>query len=663
MPALAEDEAVEAEQPAAEQTQEIPAEVLALLGDTRQASELSDDELKQRFKQARGFLKMKGLTDDTKQSLQAMAQQDRAELASREQAASQQQKTAEPEQAQEKTVQEPVVEEAAIPQEVQALLNDARPTSELSDEELKQRFSSARQFAKMDGLPKDVKQSLQGLAKQARAEMAARETAAKKQPSATEETQSQSEVEQEKPADKALIGTQVPDDVLAFVKDGRQASELSDDELLARVKTARKFSQNNELPEDTRSELENILKAARAEALVRGQADKQPAGEGETETKTGSETGQTEETVAAVPVDQKQVQALDGNQANPEDEAKAKAFLDDPVPADKLSDADLSARLNGIRDLMAGNQLSRETERALRKKLKTERDILRNRVAQVEETKAEQASGTGGKKSKSKDNNFNITIVLGDRRPSDDLDDIELRRRIDIYRDAAFDEQYEEEEREWWRRTMERDRRVLRQRLIEERRRRAERLRQPGINIELGLYFEPGRRPPRDVFAAEVDDEELEYVLVAPPRRKIQRRYTVEEVESSPELRDALPRIEIDTVHFGFGEAFVREEEVENLDRIAGIIEKILAAHPREVFFVEGHTDAVGSDYANLNLSRQRAKAIKQALTTYYVIPAANIKTVGYGERFLKIPTAEAEAENRRVSVARATSLVGELDE
>jgi outer membrane protein OmpA-like peptidoglycan-associated protein len=35
---------------------------------------------------------------------------------------------------------------------------------------------------------------------------------------------------------------------------------------------------------------------------------------------------------------------------------------------------------------------------------------------------------------------------------------------------------------------------------------------------------------------------------------------------------------------------------------------------------------------------------------------------VGYGERYLKIPTAEAEAENRRVSVSRATAVIGQAE-
>jgi outer membrane protein OmpA-like peptidoglycan-associated protein len=43
------------------------------------------------------------------------------------------------------------------------------------------------------------------------------------------------------------------------------------------------------------------------------------------------------------------------------------------------------------------------------------------------------------------------------------------------------------------------------------------------------------------------------------------------------------------------------------------------------------------------------------------VIPPENLETVGFGERYLKIPTAEAEQENRRVSVARITPLVGAL--
>jgi outer membrane protein OmpA-like peptidoglycan-associated protein len=92
-------------------------------------------------------------------------------------------------------------------------------------------------------------------------------------------------------------------------------------------------------------------------------------------------------------------------------------------------------------------------------------------------------------------------------------------------------------------------------------------------------------------------------------------------------------------------------------------IERVLAKYPREVFLIEGHTDAVGSDAYNDKLSKARAEAVKKALTTYYIIPAKNLQTVGLGERYLKIPTADQEQENRRVSLSRATEVIGELEE
>ena len=99
----------------------------------------------------------------------------------------------------------------------------------------------------------------------------------------------------------------------------------------------------------------------------------------------------------------------------------------------------------------------------------------------------------------------------------------------------------------------------------------------------------------------------IEEQLIAPPTREIDRRYSVEEIRERPALRQTMPGVEIDTIHFGFNEAFVREEEIENVERIGRILEKIVIANPDEVFMIEGHTDAVGSDPYNLDLSQQRA--------------------------------------------------------
>ncbi len=591
---------------------------------------------------------------------------------------------------------DPAAEAAApqIPEEVLALLNDQRPLSELTADELMTRAKQARNFSKMKKLPGDVRDQLQAIAQAARAEIAAREELASQpaepaveQPAVEQPIEAPKAVEApaEQPAEAAAPEpAEIPPDVAKLLNDQRPLGELSDDELSSRFRLARQFSKAKKLPGETRAQLAEIVKAVRAEMLAREQAARKiPAPLERPKTveqpPVMEEQPPVAETLppAAVPiVDAKQAQQLDGNVAVPEAEAKAKVFLEDPTPAEKLSDEDLRKRLDGIRDLMAGNELSRETERALRKKLRVERDILRNRIALAEPPKPpEQQTGNQPapnsppiepSKIDKKDYTFNLEIVLNDRRPSDELQDYELRRRLEVYRQAAIDQQYEEQQRDYWRAMIERDQALLQQRMLLERRQRqaelADQYQDNEYDIELDDEYDPNQQQD-DVYAAEVDDQQMEDVLAAPPRRKINRHYTVEEVEASPDLREALPRIEIDTVHFGFNEAFVRAEEVGNLDRIAEIMERILSKHPRERFLIEGHTDAVGSDASNLALSRQRATAIKKALTTYYVIPVRNLETVGYGERYLKIPTAEAEQENRRVSVSRATTVIGEVEE
>jgi outer membrane protein OmpA-like peptidoglycan-associated protein len=87
-------------------------------------------------------------------------------------------------------------------------------------------------------------------------------------------------------------------------------------------------------------------------------------------------------------------------------------------------------------------------------------------------------------------------------------------------------------------------------------------------------------------------------------------------------------------------------------------MERIVMKYPNEVVLIEGYTDAPGSEAYNPNLSKLRAESVKHALTTYYVIPEENLRTVGLEARFVRIPTVDPEPENRRVSVLRITSLL-----
>jgi outer membrane protein OmpA-like peptidoglycan-associated protein len=70
---------------------------------------------------------------------------------------------------------------------------------------------------------------------------------------------------------------------------------------------------------------------------------------------------------------------------------------------------------------------------------------------------------------------------------------------------------------------------------------------------------------------------------------------------------------------------------------------------------VNGHTDNLGGDAYNLNLSKKRAAAVKTALTTRYHVAANRLTTAGFGASRAKAPndTLEGRALNRRVELVR----------
>ncbi len=167
---------------------------------------------------------------------------------------------------------------------------------------------------------------------------------------------------------------------------------------------------------------------------------------------------------------------------------------------------------------------------------------------------------------------------------------------------------------------------------------------------------------PRDEYildARRVQDEDMYYqFLDQPPVELVRRLYTVDEVKYSARVRDSVRRVDLDTITFEFGSASISESEIPRLEGVASAMERLLEENPAETFLIEGHTDAVGSDEANLALSDQRAESVAIALTNVFAIPPENLVTQGYGETYLKVDTEEPARENRRVAIRRITPLV-----
>jgi OmpA-OmpF porin, OOP family len=86
----------------------------------------------------------------------------------------------------------------------------------------------------------------------------------------------------------------------------------------------------------------------------------------------------------------------------------------------------------------------------------------------------------------------------------------------------------------------------------------------------------------------------------------------------------------------------------------AGVLKEIatvLNENPDVAIKITGHTDSDGDDTKNLDLSRRRAAAVKQALVKGYAVKESRMQTDGFGETkpVSANTTKEAKAQNRRV--------------
>jgi outer membrane protein OmpA-like peptidoglycan-associated protein len=174
-------------------------------------------------------------------------------------------------------------------------------------------------------------------------------------------------------------------------------------------------------------------------------------------------------------------------------------------------------------------------------------------------------------------------------------------------------------------------------------------LRPPVIHIPRERYIVDTRYArPYDIY----------YALWAAPVEHIERPYTLDEIRYSWPLLERMPRVDVDTVTFDTGFWEVTPDQVDRLAVIADGINRAVAADPREVFLIEGHTDTVGSDIDNLSLSDRRAESVALVLSQQFGVPAENLVTQGYGAHHLKVPTPGPSRANRRVTVRRITPLL-----
>jgi OOP family OmpA-OmpF porin len=176
-----------------------------------------------------------------------------------------------------------------------------------------------------------------------------------------------------------------------------------------------------------------------------------------------------------------------------------------------------------------------------------------------------------------------------------------------------------------------------------------------------GFYVDlppPVLQIPYDQYIVDADDapQDLIYdTMEAPPVERLERRYSLDE---SPSVRALMPSIDLNSITFETGSWEIPPDQAAKLQSIANGLNRAIQRNPREVFLIEGHTDAVGNDVDNLSLSDRRAESAAELLTQQFQVPAENLTSQGYGSQYPKEQTTGPSRINRRVTIRRITPLL-----
>jgi OOP family OmpA-OmpF porin len=179
-----------------------------------------------------------------------------------------------------------------------------------------------------------------------------------------------------------------------------------------------------------------------------------------------------------------------------------------------------------------------------------------------------------------------------------------------------------------------------------------------------GFYVDlppPVIRIPYNRYIVEAEDAPPELIydtMEAPPVDRIERRYSLDEIRYSPSVRQLMPSIDLNSINFETGSWTIPPDQAAKLQSIADGLNRAITRNPREVFLIEGHTDAVGNDVDNLSLSDRRAESAAELLTQQFQVPAENLTSQGYGAQYLKEQTSGPSRINRRVTIRRITPLL-----
>ncbi|HEX7923762.1 MAG TPA: OmpA family protein [Bradyrhizobium sp.] len=131
-------------------------------------------------------------------------------------------------------------------------------------------------------------------------------------------------------------------------------------------------------------------------------------------------------------------------------------------------------------------------------------------------------------------------------------------------------------------------------------------------------------------------------------RNRQTRSLSLGERQEIADIAANKPKIDLE-IHFDYNSAEIAKGSTQAVQELGKALSD--ASMKGSTFVVAGHTDAIGSEAYNQDLSERRADTIKTYLVEHYGLNGSDLVTVGYGKTRPKDPNAPMDPTNRRVQV------------
>src|SRR5689334_2142362 len=145
--------------------------------------------------------------------------------------------------------------------------------------------------------------------------------------------------------------------------------------------------------------------------------------------------------------------------------------------------------------------------------------------------------------------------------------------------------------------------------------------------------------------------------FLATLRNRKTRSLSLGERDQIAEIAATKPKIDLE-IQFDYNSAAINKASMGAVQELGKALSD--PGLKGSTFVVAGHTDAVGGEAFNQNLSERRADTIKTYLVEKYGMAGSDLVAVGYGKTKLKNPDNPTDAVNRRVQVVNMEARTAE---